>query len=84
MKKLTKNSIAWIEAGSWYGVVVILIAYMGVSFGYFEPSDPLPIFFNITGSITMLLDAWKDRNWQPVVINIIWILIAGVTLLKIF
>ena len=84
MKKLSKNAVTWIEIGSWYGVVVILIAYMGVSFGLFAPSHIVPVFFNITGSITMLLDAWKDRNWQPVVINIIWVLIAVVTFLKIF
>lgn len=81
MKKLPKSTIALIELGSWYGVVVILIAYMGVSLGFFRPSDPIPLFCNITGSATMLLDAWKDRNWQPVVINIIWIGIAVVTML---
>ncbi len=78
--KLSAKTVAWIELGSWYGVIVILVAYMGVSFGLFKPTDGFPIFFNITGSLTMLLDAWKDRNWQPVVINIIWILIAMVTL----
>lgn len=71
-----------IEIGSWYGVVAILAAYMGVSFGYFAPYEALPVFLNITGSLTMLVDAWKDRNWQPVTINIIWILIAVVTFLR--
>lgn len=80
MKKLPPRTVALIEAGSWYGVVVILIAYMGVSFGIFEPSNPLPVFFNVTGSLAMLIDAWKDKNWQPVVINIIWIGIAVTTL----
>lgn len=78
--KLSPRTIAWIEAGSWYGVVVILIAYMGVSFDFFKPTDLLPIFFNISGSFFMLLDAWKDRNWQPVVTNIVWIGIAVVTM----
>jgi len=84
VKKLAPKTIALIEAGSWYGVVVILIAYMGVSFEFFEPSNPIPVFCNITGSFTMLLDAWKDKNWQPVVINVIWIMIAMVTLFKVF
>jgi len=80
MKKLPKRTVALIEIGSWYGVVVILIAYMGVSFNFFKPTDLMPIFFNISGSFFMLLDAWKDRNWQPVVANIVWIGIAMVTL----
>ncbi|MFZ6022089.1 MAG: CBU_0592 family membrane protein [Patescibacteria group bacterium] len=82
MKKLTPKVIKMIEIGSWYGVVAILTAYMGVSFGYFAPSNALPVFLNITGSLTMLVDAWKDRNWQPVTINVIWILIAVVTFLR--
>lgn len=79
MKKLNPKTVRLIEAGSWYGVVVTLVAYMTVSFGYFEPSHPIPVFFNITGALTMLFDAWKDRNWQPVTINVIWILIALTT-----
>lgn len=79
MKKLSKKSIALIEAGSWYGVAATLVAYMGVSFGLFEPNNPLPILLNITGALTMGMDALKDKNWQPVTINIIWIGIAVVT-----
>ena len=62
MKKLPPKTVALIEAGSWYGVVVILIAYMGVSFGYFKPSNPIPVFFNITGSFAMLLMPIKIKT----------------------
>lgn len=84
MKKLPQSTIRWIEAGSWYGVVATIIAYGLVSWSVLPPYHILPIFLNVTGAITMLLDVWKDRNWQSVSINIIWIGIAIVTWLRIF
>lgn len=84
MKKLNKKTIAIIEAGSWYGVVAILAAYILVSFSILPPYNWIPVTLNITGSITMLIDAAKDGNQQPVVINIVWIIIAVLTVLRIF
>ncbi len=84
MKKLSKRTIAVIEGFSWYGVAAILSAYLLVSLSIFQPSNYLVIFLNITGSIASGIDALKDRNWQPVVINIVWILIALVTLARAF
>ena len=84
MKKLTAHQVAIIEGFSWYGVVAILSAYLMVSLGVFAPGNILVVFLNVSGSIAGLLDAWKDKNYQPIVINIVWITIAIVALIRAF
>lgn len=83
-KKLSEKTVKAIEFFSWYGVFAILAAYLLVSLSIYAPSNVLVVFLNTTGSIAMLLDAWKDKNWQPVIINIVWIAIALVTLTMAF
>jgi len=82
MRKLDEKTIQIIEAFSWYGIIAIIGAYTLVSFQIYQPSHILPVFLNITGSMGVLVDAWKDGNKQPVVLNIIWILIAIITLVR--
>ncbi|WKZ23982.1 MAG: hypothetical protein QY312_04470 [Candidatus Dojkabacteria bacterium] len=81
MKTISKRQSFLIEAFGWYGVVAIVSAYTLVSFELYKPFEILPVFLNISGSAGILLDAWKDRNWQPVAINTIWIAIAVLTFL---
>lgn len=71
------------ELAGWYGVVAILIAYAANMFGWMDIHHPAYPFLNITGSLGIMIDAWKQKNWQPVVLNAIWILIALIGMIKI-
>lgn len=62
----------------WYGIVAILSAYTLISVGYFTSGSFWFQFLNLTGAIGVVVDAWQDRNIQPVVLNMIWAVVAAV------
>ncbi len=80
--KLSPLAIMIIEGFSWYGVLAILGAYAVTTLGIYPPSSYLVIFLNISGALAMLFDAWKDKNWQPVFLNIIWIALGLVAAIQ--
>lgn len=66
----------------WYGIVAILVAYILISVGYFNSESLWYQLFNFTGAIGVIVDAWQDRNIQPVVLNSVWLAVALFALLK--
>jgi hypothetical protein len=72
------------EGLGWYGVVTILIAYAAISFGWLVASNPVYLLLNLTGSIGIGIDAYAQKNWQPVVLNAVWMAIAVIGIARIF
>lgn len=68
------------EILGWYGVGAILIAYLLVNTQLLATSSIQYHLLNLTGAIAIGFDAWKQKNFQPVVLNIVW---AGVALVGI-
>ncbi len=81
---LSKNKHALVEALGWYGVGAILVAYALLSFNILSADEPMYQLLNLSGALTIILDAWVDRNYQPVVLNVIWLAIALIALARIF
>lgn len=75
---------ALIEVAGWYGVAAILGAYVLQNFGVIATDSLTYLLLNLTGSVTILADAWTARNWQPAVLNIVWALVALIGLLRFF
>lgn len=80
-KKLT-------ELAGWYGVVATLAAYTINSWFITNKIEQIPLvlfatFLNITASTGIIIDTLKDKNPQPIVINICWIIISLVSLVQI-
>ncbi len=73
-----------VELFGWYGVVAILLAYALVSFSYIQTSSLLYQLLNITGALGIVVDAWYAKNYQPVVLNLIWATIALVAIVSAF
>lgn len=78
----TKTGINLIEIFSWYGVIAIIAAYILVTLSILPAKNLIVIGLNITGSAGVLIDAWKSKNYQPVVINAIWIVVALIALVQ--
>jgi hypothetical protein len=72
------------ELVGWYGVIAILIAYIGNMLGWMDVQHWLYLVLNITGSIGILIDAAQQKNWQPVVLNLVWMLVAIIGLIRTF
>lgn len=74
----------WVEVIGWYGVCAILLAYILNSLNVISSSNIIYSFLNLTGALGISIDAWKQKNYQPVVLNLIWAFVAALTLVKLF
>ena len=66
----------------WIGMILILAAYFLVSFDILAVHNIWYQVMNITGSFGLVLVAFGRKDWQPMVLNIVWILIAIGAIIK--
>lgn len=76
---MNKHSI---EIFGWYGVVAILVAYALNVLAIVDSTAPLFLWLNATGSAGIVLVSWRKRAYQPMTLNILWLLIAMIGLLQ--
>ena len=67
----------------WYGVLAILAAYALLSFSVIGPHTFFYQFLNLTGAAGLVVEACSKKDYQPVVLNLVWLLVAGVAILQI-
>lgn len=70
------------ETAGWYGVVAVLAAYVLLNFGMLRAEDPWYLFLNATGAIGIAVDAYQQKNWQPLVLNLVWFAVAVIALFR--
>jgi len=78
---MKKNIIS--EILGWYGVVAIVTSYALMNFGVLSSNTLLYQLLNISGALGIVYDSFKDKDYQPVVLNIIWAIIALIAIIKI-
>jgi len=71
-----------IEIVGWYGMAAIVTAYALLSFGYIAPTEILYQFLNAIGSLGLVLVSLYKRTYQPGILNLIWIIVAVISLLR--
>lgn len=76
-----KNRIT--EAIGWYGVAAIVVGYMSISFEIFDAQSLPYQLLNLTGAIAIMYEALKKKDYQPVVLNVIWGVVAIIALTRI-
>jgi hypothetical protein len=76
-----KNKL--ISAAGWYGVIIILGAYMLVSFSVMSPTSLFYQILNLTGAIGITVETYSKRDYQPFWLNLAWSLIALVAIVNI-
>lgn len=72
-----------IEFMGWYGAVAIILAYALISFSYLQPQSIAYQLLNITGAVGIITISFYKRAYQPGILNLIWALVAFVSILKI-
>ncbi len=71
------------ETIGWIGMGMILVGYFLVSFHVISVDNLIYQLLNIVGSSGIVLVSYLRKNYQPMVLNIIWILIGVISLIKI-
>ncbi len=64
------------EALGWIGVVAILAAYALLTLRIWSNTSMLYFVFNGIGAVGILIDALAQKNWQPAVLNLFWLILA--------
>jgi len=72
------------EAIGWYGLAAVLAGYFLNSFGYIQSNGFTYLLLNLTGGAAIALISYQKRAFQPMVLNIVWLVIALFGLLKFF
>ncbi len=70
------------EIIGWYGTVVIVGAFAMVSFEVISPTSLAYQILNSTGALGIIYISFKKKAYQPGVLNIVWLIIAGVAIIR--
>jgi hypothetical protein len=80
--KERKRSNQLKEILGWYGMTAIVLAYSLISFSLISSNSFYYQFLNLTGSLGIILVALGKKDYQPVVLNIIWMIIAVIAIVR--
>jgi hypothetical protein len=68
--------VSWADAAGVVGVVLILIAYAGVTAGRLDPKQAPALLMNLVGAGLVLMSLVFDFNLSAVLMEGAWVLIA--------
>lgn len=77
---MTKQRLA--EIAGWYGILAILAAYGLVSLGVLTADHSVYQLLNLTGALGVIIVSVARKVTQTLVLNIAWVLIAVVGLVR--
>lgn len=72
-----------IEIFGWYGTVVIVLAYILVSFSFLSANSIWYQLLNGTGAVGIVVVSLYKKAYQPGILNIVWTLIAVLAIFNI-
>ncbi|WP_309660866.1 hypothetical protein [Sphingomonas sp.] len=73
-----------VETAGWVGATLILLAYLLLSMGRVTGQSPLYQGMNIVGAAGFIVNGWWHGALPSAVLNVIWMLIGGVALWRIW
>ena len=69
-----------VEVAGWGGAALILLAYLLVSTGKVTGQTPLYQWMNVIGAAGFISNAWWHGALPVVALNLVWMLIGGFAL----
>ena len=78
-----KKSNKIVDIVGWIGVIEILVAYALLNFNIFNAQNLIYQILNLTGSCAILFEAYKKKDYEPVILNLVWAIIAIIVILRI-
>ena len=64
------------EIAGWIGMLLILVAYAGVSTLYVSADSLGYQAFNAVGASMLIYSTYKTKSYPVMVLNIVWLLVA--------
>ena len=72
-----------VEGAGWAGALLILLAYLLLSAGKFTGQSPVYQWMNVFGGAGFVINGWWHGALPSAVLNVIWVIIGGVSLWRI-
>ena len=73
-----------VEVAGWVGAILILLGYLLVTTGKLTGKSPLYQWINVLGAAGFIVNGWWHDALPSTVLNVIWMLIGGVALWRIW
>ena len=73
-----------VEVAGWVGAILILLGYLLVTTGKLTGTSPLYQWINVLGAAGFIVNGWWHDALPSTVLNVIWMLIGGVALWRIW
>lgn len=64
-------------------MVTILVVYFLMTFSFIGVQSIVYQVMNVIGSVGIILVTWKRKDYQPMLLNVIWMIIAIVAIVQI-
>ena len=74
----------FMEVVGWVGALLILAAYGLLSAGKLDARSPSYQWLNVVGAVGFILNSGWNGAWPSAALNVIWVGIGAVALVKIF
>lgn len=66
----------------WVGVLLILSAFILTTFGIINAKDIAYGLLNFVGALGIMISSYAKKDYQPVILNIVWLLVAAVGIIR--
>lgn len=73
---VSKKEISFIELVGWYGTFSVISSYILISFHVLSVNNLLYQLLNLTGAVSIVAVCYVKKTYQPLVVNVIWGVIA--------
>lgn len=74
----------YLQIIGWLGMVMILSAYFLMTFSFIESQSTIYQVLNVVGALGIVIETCSKKDYQPMVLNIVWIGIALVAIIRNF
>jgi len=82
IKPLHERSLNTFNLFGWYGVLAILLAYILLNLSFFDVKNIIYQLLNFSGSLAIVFSSLRKKDYPPVVLNLVWGLMALVILIR--
>lgn len=79
--KLNKKTVGII---GWVGTVLLMLGYGVNTLGFIDSTGPLYAAINAIAGLCLGIRVFADRNWSNLVLEIFWIGIALISIIRYF
>lgn len=70
------------QIAGWLGVILILLAYTLTTLEVIRSADLAAGLLNLFGAIGIIISSYPKRDFQPVILNAVWLLVAIIGLIQ--